>query len=62
MEKLNSQEVTLLASVLAVELSCGKSLEEITDIKLFLNQVVNTLTTIILQQINDKMQNKDKDK
>lgn len=53
MEELSAEEVTLLATAFATEISKNKSIREINQIKLVLSQVVASLGTIVFQRLTD---------
>lgn len=50
MEKLTNQELALLGTLMAIEISKNKSISEIKVIKYLLTQVIATISTLICRE------------
>ncbi|MBQ8844757.1 MAG: hypothetical protein IJ008_01925 [Clostridia bacterium] len=53
-EKDNCEDIILIASALATQLSKGKTIREIIKIRSIVNQISCTLSTIITEKIENK--------
>ncbi len=54
MNNCSPEKLALIATQIAIEISKGKSIEQLNTIKNVINQISSVLSTIICERINEK--------
>lgn len=55
MENCSPEKLALIATQIAIEISKGKTLEQLNVVRNVINQISSVISTIITQKINNKL-------
>lgn len=58
MNNCSPEKLALIATQIAIEISKGKSIEQLNTTRNVINQISSVISTIISQRLNDKLDKK----